>query len=189
MSGRDGVAFPDRARFMGYAARVMRRLVIDHVRRRQAAKRGGMFELTALDTTVAEPADNAQQLERLSDALDELATVDAVSAEVVDLKFFCGFTFAEIAGMRGLSERTVQRQWEKRASTCTARSARRPRSPEGPAPRRCLSIRRAGRCSVPISTKRSTCLQRHGEGGSRAFAGRTLPWPPTCRPCSTKAPR
>jgi RNA polymerase sigma factor (TIGR02999 family) len=113
MSGRDGVAFPDRARFMGYAARVMRRLVIDHVRRRQAAKRGGMFELTALDTTVAEPADNAQQLERLSDALDELATVDAVSAEVVDLKFFCGFTFAEIAGMRGLSEPTVQRQWEK----------------------------------------------------------------------------
>ena len=48
-----------------------------------------------------------------SDALDELAKADAELAEVVDLKFFCGFSFTEIAAMRGASERTVQRHWEK----------------------------------------------------------------------------
>ncbi|HET9314628.1 MAG TPA: ECF-type sigma factor, partial [Vicinamibacteria bacterium] len=53
------------------------------------------------------------QLIRISEALDDLAGVDSELAQVVDLKFFCGFTFAEIAAMRGLSERTVQRHWEK----------------------------------------------------------------------------
>lgn len=113
MSDQDGVSFPDRARFMAYAARVMRGLVIDHVRRHRAVKRGGMFEITALDTSVGEPVAGVQQLQRISDALDELSAMDATLAEVVDLKFFCGFSFAEIGAMRGVSERTVQRQWEK----------------------------------------------------------------------------
>lgn len=113
MSDRDGIAFPDRARFMAYAARVMRSLIIDHVRNRRAGKRGGMFHLTALETTAAEQPANEHDLQRISDALDELATVDAALSEVVDLKFFCGFSFAEIGAMRGVSERTVQRQWEK----------------------------------------------------------------------------
>ena len=47
------------------------------------------------------------------ESLDELATVDAALAELVNLKFFCGFSFLEIAGMRSVSERTVQRDWEK----------------------------------------------------------------------------
>lgn len=113
MSGRDDVSFPDRARFMAYAARVMRGLVIDHVRRRRAVKRGGEFAITALDTTVADSSADQPQLQRMSDALDDLASVDAQTAEVVDLKFFCGFSFADIAAMRGVSERTVQRHWEK----------------------------------------------------------------------------
>ena len=113
MSDRDGMAFPDRARFMAYAARAMRGLVIDHVRRRRAQKRGGLFEITALDTTVADQVADEHELQQISDALDELAKVDPALAEVVDLKFFCGFSFAEIAAMRGVSERTVQRQWEK----------------------------------------------------------------------------
>ena len=49
----------------------------------------------------------------ISDALDELAEVEPGLAEIVDLKFFCGFSFAEIAAMRGVSERTIQRSWEK----------------------------------------------------------------------------
>jgi RNA polymerase sigma factor (TIGR02999 family) len=113
ISGREGLVFPDRARFMAYAARVMRGLIIDHVRRRHAVKRGGMFEMTTLDTAVADQVANEQELQRISDALDELAKVDAALAEVVDLKFFCGFSFAEIGAMRDVSERTVQRQWEK----------------------------------------------------------------------------
>jgi RNA polymerase sigma factor (TIGR02999 family) len=113
MSGRSGKAFPDRARFMAYATRAMRGLTIDHVRRRHAQKRGGHIEMMALDTTIADHVADEHELQQISDALDELATVDATLAEVVDLKFFSGFSFAEIAAMRDTSERTVQRQWEK----------------------------------------------------------------------------
>ncbi len=49
----------------------------------------------------------------ISDALDELAEVEPELAEIIDLKFFCGFSFGEIAAMRGVSERTIQRNWEK----------------------------------------------------------------------------
>ena len=113
MVGRDGLQFPDRPRFMGYAARVMRGVIIDHARSRHALKRGGRIEITAIDTTAADsPADEGELL-RIGEALDELAQVDATLSQVVDLKFFCGFSFAEIAAMRGVSERTVQRQWEK----------------------------------------------------------------------------
>jgi RNA polymerase sigma factor (TIGR02999 family) len=110
---REGPSFPDRAHFMGYAARVMRGLIIDHARSRQAQKRGGLFQFTSLGSeTDADPAD-ARELTQISDALDKLARAEPLLAEVVDLKFFCGFSFAEIAAMWNLSERTVQRKWEK----------------------------------------------------------------------------
>ncbi len=113
MSGRDAV-FPDRARFMGYAARVMRGLIIDLVRERRALKRGSEFHITRLPTDVELPCgDDEGELTRLSDALDELALLDQRLAETVDLKYFCGFTFEEIAAQRGTSKRTVQRDWEK----------------------------------------------------------------------------
>jgi RNA polymerase sigma factor (TIGR02999 family) len=113
MAARDGPSFPDRARFMGYAARVMRGLIIDHARGRHAQKRGGLFEITSLDTQAMENAADHRELAQISEALDELSKIEPSLAEVVDLKFFCGFSFAEIADMRGLSERTVQRKWEK----------------------------------------------------------------------------
>jgi RNA polymerase sigma factor (TIGR02999 family) len=106
------VAFPDRARFMGYAARVMRGLIIDYARRRRALKRGGGFEVSALDVEEAEAAD-PRALSDISDALDSLAQVDPPLSEIVDLRFFCGFSFAEIAALQGVSARTVQRHWEK----------------------------------------------------------------------------
>lgn len=113
MAARDGASFPDQARFMGYAARVMRGLIIDHARNRHAIKRGGEFEITSLENDdVANPAD-AKELAVISDGLDQLAKVEPELAEVVDLKFFCGFSFAEIAALQKLSERTVQRRWEK----------------------------------------------------------------------------
>ena len=113
ISGREGSMFPDRARFMGYAARVMRGLIIDYARNRQAAKRGGRFEITSLGTDIGESNAESAELERIGEALDELAGVDPDLAQIVDLKFFCGFSFVEIAAMRGVSERTVQRGWEK----------------------------------------------------------------------------
>lgn len=113
IAARDGASFPDRARFMGYAARVMRGLIIDHVRSRRAQKHGGQFELTTFDTDLRGQRIDDRELTRIGEALDELAAVEPALAEVVDLKFFCGFSFAEIAAMRGVSERTVQRSWEK----------------------------------------------------------------------------
>ena len=115
ISRREGVAFPDRARFLGYTARVMRGLVVDGLRRRQARKRGGDQEMTSLDGKDLGCAlpDDAEEIERLGRALDALAAVEPEIAQVVELKFFCGFTFAEIASLRGSSERTVQRHWDK----------------------------------------------------------------------------
>jgi RNA polymerase sigma factor (TIGR02999 family) len=112
MSDRD-VVFPDRNRFMAYAARVMRGLIIDFVRERRALKRGGAFQITQLPTEIAELTPDESNLTRLSAALDELATRDPRLAELVDLRYFCGFTFDEIAAQRGISSRTLQRDWEK----------------------------------------------------------------------------
>jgi len=113
IAGREAASFPDEGRFMGYAAKVMRGLIIDFVRNREAQKRGGGFEITSLGDEAAGVVADEGELVRTSSALDSLAAVDPSLAEVVDLKFFCGFSFSEIAAMRGVSERTVQRSWEK----------------------------------------------------------------------------
>ena len=113
ISRRDSAVFPDRGRFMAYAARVMRGLIIDYARRRQAWKRGGGFEITTLAEDAAGMPDDGEKLEEIGAVLEELARVDPALAQIVDLKFFCGFSFAEIARMRGVSERTVQRHWDR----------------------------------------------------------------------------
>jgi RNA polymerase sigma factor (TIGR02999 family) len=105
--------FPDQARFIGYAARVMRNLIIDLVRERRALKRGAGFHITQLSEEHERPGAEERELKNLSEALDELAVHDARLAEVVDLKYFCGLTFEDIAAQRGTSTRTVQRDWEK----------------------------------------------------------------------------
>lgn len=112
ISGREGARFPDTARFMGYAAKVMRGLIIDYARSRRALKRGGGFTLVAAPDDLASPAD-ADELTRVGEALEELSGADPALAELVDLKYFGGFSLAEIGKMRGVSERTVQRHWDK----------------------------------------------------------------------------
>lgn len=107
IAARDGTLFPDRGRFMAYASRVMRGLIIDHARNRCAQKRGGQFHITSTGAALEQAADD-RELKRIGEAFDELAKIDAPLAEVVDMKFFCGFTFAEIAAMKDVSERTVQ---------------------------------------------------------------------------------
>jgi len=106
-------AFPDRGRFFAYAARAMRGLVIDYIRERRAIKRGGQFHLTTLNTDVADSVAQAEEMTRLTEALAQLGKVDPPLAQLVDLKYFCGFSFADIAAMRAVSERTVQREWNK----------------------------------------------------------------------------
>ena len=113
MAQREGTVFPNKGRFMAYAARVMRSLILDYVRDHRAQKRGGEFQITTLDEERALAADCETDLEGVGAALERLTAVDPALAEVVDLKFFCGFSLGEIAGMRGVSERTIQRRWEK----------------------------------------------------------------------------
>lgn len=113
ISQRDALAFPTQAHFLAYAARAMRGLLIDRVRELQAQKRGGGLHITSLDTECAEQCPQPELLSAIGEALDELAQLEPALAQVVDLKFFCGFGVAEIAAMQNSSERTVQRQWEK----------------------------------------------------------------------------
>jgi RNA polymerase sigma factor (TIGR02999 family) len=115
MAEREGLAFPDRARFLGYAARAMRGFIVDALRSGSARKRGGEFWIGPLDTGAWESLSAAQAAEvrRLSDALDGLAQLEPELARLVDLRFFCGFSVAEIAGLTGASERSVERNWEK----------------------------------------------------------------------------
>lgn len=76
-------------------------------------KRGGAFHITQLPDEFADASSDDVELTRLSDALDELAQHEPRLAEVVDLRYFCGYTFEEIAAQRGTSTRTVQHDWEK----------------------------------------------------------------------------
>jgi RNA polymerase sigma factor (TIGR02999 family) len=110
---RPGATLAERGDFLAYASRVMRNLVIDMVRSRQAIKRGGNFEITSLPSSAPELSADAADLESLGGAIDRLSALDPTLAELVDLKFFCGFSFLEIATVRGVSERTIQRDWEK----------------------------------------------------------------------------
>ena len=114
LAHRDGVAFTERQRFFAYASRAMRGLVIDYSRQRRALKRGGaQFEITLTDGLDVPIATTDEDLPRLGEALNHLAKVDESLAELVDLHFFCGFSFVEIAQFRGVSDRTVQRDWRK----------------------------------------------------------------------------
>jgi RNA polymerase sigma factor (TIGR02999 family) len=114
LSGRPNETFPDRARFLAYASRTMRSLLVDYVRRRGAQKRGGAFEITSLPSEIpAAGADDAAELEGIGEALNSLGAIEPRLAQIVDLKFFCGFSFAETAELLGVSERTAQRDWDK----------------------------------------------------------------------------
>jgi RNA polymerase sigma factor (TIGR02999 family) len=110
---RDSLDTHDDARFLGYIARCMRGLVIDRLRAQNTHKRGQGISLVTLDTLTAEQLGDVPALDGLSEALDELAVLEPDLATVVDLRFFCGFTMAEIARQRGVTERTIQRQWNK----------------------------------------------------------------------------
>jgi RNA polymerase sigma factor (TIGR02999 family) len=113
MSRRPSLSFDSPGQFLAYAARAMRGLVIDRVRARHAQKRGGGLIITSLDTNNAEQVAQPELLQSIGEALEELSALEPELARVVDLKFFCGFTLAEVATLQGVSERTVQRQWER----------------------------------------------------------------------------
>ena len=132
---RDAVTFEDPRQFIAYAARAMRGLIIDHLRSHRAQKRGGQLDIATLPAELPHAAEDAQtvKIEALSDALESLAVIEPRLAECVDLKFFCGLSFGQIAQLRVVSERTVQRDWEK-ARLLLSRLIRNPRDEPEPEP-------------------------------------------------------
>jgi RNA polymerase sigma factor (TIGR02999 family) len=115
MVGRHELTFAERSRFFAYAARVMRGLTIDYLRRRHARKRGSRLELTLDECSAPSSGTLAAQrdLTALADSMQDLAAFEPRLAELIDLHFFGGLSFIEIAGLREVSERTVQRDWQK----------------------------------------------------------------------------
>ncbi|MET0532591.1 MAG: ECF-type sigma factor [Steroidobacter sp.] len=111
------VDFTDSHRFLAYAARTMRGLIIDETRRRRALKYGGAYVMKSFDAEIESDRQdilaNDDELMRINDALEELESRDPALAELVELRYFCGLSLAQIGVMRGVAQRTVQRQWDK----------------------------------------------------------------------------
>jgi len=105
------VSWANRAHFFGVAAEMMRRILIDHARSRQAAKRGSGGIKLSLDDVLEITDERAADLIALDDALKALAEFDPQKARVVELRFFGGLSIEETAAVMGLGTATITRQW------------------------------------------------------------------------------
>lgn len=116
LSGQEGLHWPSRAHFFAFAAHLIRRILVDHARQHNRAKRGGRLEritLTELEQLGAMAASERPDLVALDDALSALEALDARKAAVVELRFFAGLTMEEIAAQLGVSSETVGREWRR----------------------------------------------------------------------------
>jgi RNA polymerase sigma factor (TIGR02999 family) len=105
------VDWTNRAQFVGVAAVMMRRILVNHARGRAADKRGGEAERVSLSLVEGIGAAPSVDLIAVNDALDALETIDGRKGRVVELKFFGGLTIAEIAEVMELSPATIEREW------------------------------------------------------------------------------
>lgn len=112
-SRANGLGLEDRSHFIRYAARAMRSVIVDHVRRRRAQRRGGGVERLELSADQGGDRGGEEEILRVHDALEDLARLDARLAQVVELRYFAGLTELEIGEALGVTERTVRRDWEK----------------------------------------------------------------------------
>ena len=104
----------DRRHFFAYASRVMRSVIVDYARARNAERRGGGADHVTLDTKLSDQvAAPENDVLRVHEALDVLAQADTRLAQVVEMRYFGGLTETEIADALGVTDRTVRRDWEK----------------------------------------------------------------------------
>jgi RNA polymerase sigma-70 factor (ECF subfamily) len=106
-----GMRWQNRSHFFAVAAQAMRRILVDHARTRDAAKRGGGIAIAPLDEAAAVADTQAAHLLALNDALDQLATMDERKARIVVLRYFGGMSVEETAEVVGVSAATVMREW------------------------------------------------------------------------------
>jgi RNA polymerase sigma factor (TIGR02999 family) len=124
--GGDQRAWPSRAYFFAAAAEAMRRILVDHARRKQSLKRGGEFERADLNESALVIAAPPDELLAVHEALEKFAVEDAQSAELVKLRYFVGMTMEEAASALDMAPRTAERLWTY-ARTWLQREIRRQR--------------------------------------------------------------
>jgi len=105
------VRWQGRAHFFAIAANLMRRILVDHARQRNAAKRGGSPIHVTLDRIVATAKQSDIDVLAIDEALTKLAAIDHQQAKIVELRFFSGLSVEETAAALGISPRTVKRDW------------------------------------------------------------------------------
>lgn len=109
--GDQNLRIEDRAHFFGAAAEVMRRILVDHARKKLAEKRGGGRRAVALDEGVVWREENSEDMLAIDEALTRLAGVDPEKARIVELRYFGGLSVEETAAVLNVSARTVKRKW------------------------------------------------------------------------------
>jgi RNA polymerase sigma factor (TIGR02999 family) len=107
----DQVDWQSRAHFFSVASNVMRRVLVDHARARDAHKRGGGADTFLLDDAIFPSPRRPGELLALDDALNELSRLDQRQAKIVEMRFFAGMTEEETGNVLGISVRTVKRDW------------------------------------------------------------------------------
>lgn len=113
LAAQDDISFRDRAHFLGYSARVMRSIVVDQARRRQAEKHGGQLTRVTWDEQHAGAGAGPEDVILLDQALEKLHAADPRLARVAELRLFGGLNPGECGAVMGLSERSVYRAWRK----------------------------------------------------------------------------
>jgi len=107
----DGVRWQNRAQFFAISAQAIRHILVDHARRRTAAKRGGGGTQVRLDEALTIPAPRDWDMEALDESLSRLAAMDERKARIVELRYFAGLSIGELADIIGCSPTTVKREW------------------------------------------------------------------------------
>jgi RNA polymerase sigma factor (TIGR02999 family) len=100
-----------REQFYGVAAQILRRILVDHARERNAVKRAGNRNKVSLDEALTVPVQGDVDLESLDESLERLAQFDQRKARLVELRYFAGLSIQEVAGVLGISPATVHREW------------------------------------------------------------------------------
>jgi RNA polymerase sigma factor (TIGR02999 family) len=111
MVDQSRVSLQDRSHFFAVSARAMRQILVDHARRRGRQKRGGNRKPTEFDEAMTPIVADAEHILLMHDALDRLTTVEARLTQVVECRFFAGYSEEETAEILGVSPRTVRRDW------------------------------------------------------------------------------
>ncbi len=107
----EGVRWENRAQFFSIASRILRHLLVDYARQRNASKRGGGIRPAPMEEALTIPVPESVDLAVLDDSLERLAKMDARKAEMVTLRYFGGLSIEETAEVIGCSATTVKREW------------------------------------------------------------------------------